>query len=155
MQSHAHEENNLNYLHTAMGSKLAITAEGRALGVNVGSSLEMSAQCSAAVKEANRMLAMIKRGMGEKSEHVIIVLCQSIERPFNLPKHFCLEMRHKGWDGHIPTCGDVKGHRGSPKDHEQPGDEEKLWFSHFPNRRTRQSPKPLTSSLRANRCFVV
>ena len=62
MQSHAHEENNVNYLHTTMGSKLAITAQGRALGTNVGRSLEMSAQCSAAVKKANQMLAMIKRG---------------------------------------------------------------------------------------------
>lgn len=86
MQSHAHEENNPNYLYTTMGSKLAITAQGRALGVNVGSSLEMSAQCSAAVKKANRMLAVIKRGTEEKSEHIIIVLCQSM---FNNPVPSC------------------------------------------------------------------
>lgn len=81
MQSHAHEENNLNYLHTTMGSKLAISAQRRALGANAGSSLEMSAQCLAAVKKANWMLAMIKRGTEEKSEHVITALCQSIECP--------------------------------------------------------------------------
>lgn len=87
MQSHAQEENNLNYLYPAMGTKLAITAQGRALGANVGSSLEMSAQCSAAVKKANWMLAMIKRGTEEKSEHIIRGLCQSI---FDTPVPSCL-----------------------------------------------------------------
>lgn len=94
MQSHAHEENNLNYLHTTMGSKLAITAQGRALGTNAGRSLEMSAQCSAAVKKANQMLAMIKRGTEEKSEHVITVRCQSTECPCSILPSVMNKERH-------------------------------------------------------------
>lgn len=38
----------------------------------------MSARWPAAVKKANRMLAMIKRGAEEKSAHIITVLRQSI-----------------------------------------------------------------------------
>lgn len=53
-------------------------ARGRALRADVDSSLEMSARWSAAVKKAHRMLAMIKRGAEEKSEHIITVLRQSI-----------------------------------------------------------------------------
>lgn len=38
----------------------------------------MSAQCPAADKKANGTLAMIKRGAERKSEHVVMVLCQSM-----------------------------------------------------------------------------
>lgn len=66
-------------LTTSMGSKLAAAAaQGLALGVNVGSSLEMSSQCSAADKKANGRLAMIKRGAEEKSEQNILALCQAM-----------------------------------------------------------------------------
>lgn len=66
-------------LTTSVGPKLAAAAaQGRALGVNVGSSLEMSSQCSAADRKADGRLAMTERGAQENSEQIISVLCQSI-----------------------------------------------------------------------------
>ncbi|XP_061469779.1 structural maintenance of chromosomes protein 1A-like isoform X2 [Rhineura floridana] len=45
-----------------MGSELAVTDQERDLGVVVDSTMKMSTQCAAAVKKANSMLAIIRKG---------------------------------------------------------------------------------------------
>lgn len=46
IQSSAHGKNNLNYAYTMIGSKLAITAQERDMGVFVDSFLKTSSSCS-------------------------------------------------------------------------------------------------------------
>lgn len=105
-------------LTTSVGSKVAAAAaQGRALGVNVGTPLEMSAQCSAADKKANLgMLGMIRRGAEEKSEEIILVLCQSM---LNNPSPPALGAEHRD-----RGTGTLR----SSKDSDQPGEEDIFLF---------------------------
>uniref|UniRef100_A0A8C3SII8 Activating signal cointegrator 1 complex subunit 2 n=1 Tax=Chelydra serpentina TaxID=8475 RepID=A0A8C3SII8_CHESE len=72
-----------------MGSKLAVTTQERDLGVIVGSSLKTSTQCAAAVKKANRILGIVKKGVDKKIENIILPLYKFMVNP-----HFeyCVQM---------------------------------------------------------------
>ncbi|CAM5136177.1 unnamed protein product [Eretmochelys imbricata] len=63
-------KHNLNYTYKMMGSKLAVTTQERDLGIIVDSSLKTSTQCAAAVKKANRILGIIKKGIDDKTENI-------------------------------------------------------------------------------------
>uniref|UniRef100_K7EZH3 Reverse transcriptase domain-containing protein n=1 Tax=Pelodiscus sinensis TaxID=13735 RepID=K7EZH3_PELSI len=56
-------KNNPNYTYSMMGANLATTNQERDLGVIVDSSLKTSTQSAAAVKKANRMLGIIRKGI--------------------------------------------------------------------------------------------
>uniref|UniRef100_A0A8C3P8K5 Gypsy retrotransposon integrase-like protein 1 n=1 Tax=Chrysemys picta bellii TaxID=8478 RepID=A0A8C3P8K5_CHRPI len=56
-------KNNPNYTHNMMGANLATTNQERDLGVIVDSSLKTFTQCAVAVRKANRMLGIIKKGI--------------------------------------------------------------------------------------------
>ncbi|CAM5134922.1 unnamed protein product [Natator depressus] len=80
---------NPNYTYTVMGSKLAVTTQERDLGVIVDSSLKSSTQCAAAVKKVNRMLGIIKKGIDNKTENIILPLYKSMVRPH---LEYCVQM---------------------------------------------------------------
>ncbi|CAM5171781.1 unnamed protein product [Natator depressus] len=81
---------NPNYTYTMMGSKLAVTTQERDLGVTVDSSLKSSTQCAAAVKKAIRTLGIIKKGIDNKTENIILPLYKSM-----VPPHleYCIQIR--------------------------------------------------------------
>ncbi|KAG6933171.1 hypothetical protein G0U57_019969 [Chelydra serpentina] len=64
-----------------MGANLATTNQEKDLGVIVDSSLKTSMQCAAAVKKANRMLGIIKKGIENKMDNILLPLYKSIVRP--------------------------------------------------------------------------
>ncbi|CAM5079620.1 unnamed protein product [Natator depressus] len=72
---------NPNCTYTMMGSKLAVTTQERDLGVIVDSSLKSSTQCAAAVKKVNKMLGIIKKGIDNKTENIILPLYKSMVCP--------------------------------------------------------------------------
>ena len=72
---------NPNYVYKLMGSELSATNQERDLGVLVDSSMKMSTQCAAAVKKANSMLGIIRKGIENKSASVILPLYKSLVRP--------------------------------------------------------------------------
>lgn len=57
------EKNNPNYVDSVMGSELAATSRERILRVLVDRTVKASAQCAAAVTEAKRTLAIIRKGI--------------------------------------------------------------------------------------------
>ncbi|CAM4589232.1 unnamed protein product [Lepidochelys kempii] len=61
---------NPNYTYNMMGANLSTTNQEKDLGVIVDSSLKTSTQCAAAVKKANRMLGIIKKGIENKTENI-------------------------------------------------------------------------------------
>ncbi|CAM4478002.1 unnamed protein product [Lepidochelys kempii] len=74
-------KHNPNYTYTMMGSKLAVTTQERDLGVIVDSSLKTSTQCAAAVKRANTMLGIIKEGIDNRTENIMLPLYKSMVHP--------------------------------------------------------------------------
>ncbi|CAM5108054.1 unnamed protein product, partial [Natator depressus] len=71
-------KNNPNYTYNMMGANLATTNQEKDLGVIVDSSLKMSMHCAAAVKKAIRMLGIIKKGIENKTETILLPLYRSM-----------------------------------------------------------------------------
>ncbi|CAM4540291.1 unnamed protein product [Caretta caretta] len=59
------------------------------LGVIVDSSVKTSTQCAAAVKKANGMLGIIKKGIENKTENILLPLYKSIVHPH---LEYCVQM---------------------------------------------------------------
>ncbi|CAM4622379.1 unnamed protein product [Lepidochelys kempii] len=74
-------KHNPNYTYQMMGSKLAVTTQERYRGVIVESSLKTSTQCAVTVKKVNRMLGIIKKGIDNKTEDILLPLYKSMVRP--------------------------------------------------------------------------
>uniref|UniRef100_A0A8C8SCV0 Reverse transcriptase domain-containing protein n=1 Tax=Pelusios castaneus TaxID=367368 RepID=A0A8C8SCV0_9SAUR len=87
-------KNNPNYTYNMMGANLATTSQEKDLGVIVDSSLKMSVQCAEAVKKANRMLGIIKKGIENKTANVLLPLYKSMVRPH---LEYCVQM----WSPHL------------------------------------------------------
>ncbi|CAM5132666.1 unnamed protein product [Eretmochelys imbricata] len=87
-------KNNPNYTYTMMGANLVTTNQERDLRVIMDSSLKMSMQCAAAVKKANRMLRIIKKGIENKLENILLPLYKSMVRPH---LEYCVQM----WSPHL------------------------------------------------------
>ncbi|CAM4557507.1 unnamed protein product [Lepidochelys olivacea] len=64
-------KNNPNYTYNMMEVNLATTNQEKDPGVSVDSSLKTSTQCAAAVKKANGMLGIVKKGRENKTEYLI------------------------------------------------------------------------------------
>ncbi|CAM4594941.1 unnamed protein product [Lepidochelys kempii] len=82
-------KHNPNYTYKMMGSKLAVTTQERDLGVIVDSSLKTSTQCAAAVKKANRLLDIIKKGIDNKTENITLPLYKYMVHPH---LEYCVQM---------------------------------------------------------------
>uniref|UniRef100_A0A452HI16 Reverse transcriptase domain-containing protein n=1 Tax=Gopherus agassizii TaxID=38772 RepID=A0A452HI16_9SAUR len=87
-------KNNPNYTYNMMGANLATTSQEKDLGVIVDSSLKMSTQCAEAVKKANRMLGIIKKGIENKTENILLPLYKSMVCPH---LEYCVQM----WSPHL------------------------------------------------------
>uniref|UniRef100_A0A674J903 Cytochrome P450 family 4 subfamily F member 22 n=1 Tax=Terrapene triunguis TaxID=2587831 RepID=A0A674J903_9SAUR len=74
-------KHNPNYTYKWVGPKLAVTTQERDLGVIVDSSLKTCTQCAAAVKEANRILGIIKKWIDSKAENILLPPYKSMVRP--------------------------------------------------------------------------
>ncbi|CAM4645910.1 unnamed protein product [Lepidochelys kempii] len=74
-------KNNPSYAYNMMGANLATTNQEKDLGVIVDSSLKTSTQCAVAVKKANRMLGIIKKGIENKLENILLPLYKSMVLP--------------------------------------------------------------------------
>ena len=77
-----------------MGSELPVMDQERDLGVLVDSSVKVSPQCAAAVKKANSMLGMIKKGIENKTANIIMPLYKTIVRPY---LEYCVQF----WSPHL------------------------------------------------------
>uniref|UniRef100_A0A8C4XYG1 Reverse transcriptase domain-containing protein n=1 Tax=Gopherus evgoodei TaxID=1825980 RepID=A0A8C4XYG1_9SAUR len=82
-------KNNPNYTYNMMGAHLATTSQEKDLGVIVDSSLKMSTQCAEAVKKANSMLGIIKKGIENKTENILLPLYKSMVHPH---LEYCVQM---------------------------------------------------------------
>ena len=85
---------NPNYKYTLMGSELAETDQERDLGVVVDNSMKMSRQCVTAIKKANAMLGIIRKGIENKSASIIMPLYKSLVRPH---LEYCVQF----WSPHL------------------------------------------------------
>ena len=65
---------NQNVSYQLMGSELSVMDQERDLGVLVDSSMKESTQCTVAVKKANFMLGLIKKGVENKTASIIMPL---------------------------------------------------------------------------------
>ncbi|CAM5148917.1 unnamed protein product [Eretmochelys imbricata] len=74
-------KNNPNYTYNMMGPNLATTNQEKDLGVIVDSSLKTSTQRTAAVQKANGMLGIIKKGIENKMENILLLLYKSTVCP--------------------------------------------------------------------------
>uniref|UniRef100_K7F105 Reverse transcriptase domain-containing protein n=1 Tax=Pelodiscus sinensis TaxID=13735 RepID=K7F105_PELSI len=87
-------KNNPNYTYSMMGANLAMTNQERDLGVIVDSSLKTSTQRAAAVKKANRMLGIIRKGIENKTQKILLPLYKTMVRPH---LEYCVQM----WSPHL------------------------------------------------------
>uniref|UniRef100_K7EYK1 Reverse transcriptase domain-containing protein n=1 Tax=Pelodiscus sinensis TaxID=13735 RepID=K7EYK1_PELSI len=87
-------KNNPNYTYNMMGANLATSNQERDLGVIMASSLKMSTQCAEAVKKANRVLGIIKKGTENKMKNILLPLYKSMVRPH---LEYCVQM----WSPHL------------------------------------------------------
>uniref|UniRef100_K7EYK2 Reverse transcriptase domain-containing protein n=2 Tax=Pelodiscus sinensis TaxID=13735 RepID=K7EYK2_PELSI len=87
-------KNNPNYTYSMMGANLATTNQERDLGVIVDSSLKTSTQSAAAVKKANRMLGIIRKGIENKTQNILLPLYKTMVRPH---LEYCVQM----WSPHL------------------------------------------------------
>ena len=55
-----------------MGSELSVMDQERDLGVLVDSLMKVSTQCAVAVKKANSILGLIKKGIENKTVNIIM-----------------------------------------------------------------------------------
>ena len=67
--------------YNLMGSELVVTIQERDLGIVVDGSMKMSTQCAAAVKKANSMLGIIRKGTENKTASIMLPLQKSMVRP--------------------------------------------------------------------------
>ncbi|EMP36995.1 hypothetical protein UY3_05796, partial [Chelonia mydas] len=96
-------KHNLNCTYKMMGSELAVTIQERDLGVIVESSLKTSTQCAAAVKKANRILGIIKKGIDNKTDNIILPLYKFMVCPH---LEYCMCNPHTSWVWHsVPSSG--------------------------------------------------
>ncbi|CAM5114425.1 unnamed protein product [Natator depressus] len=82
-------KNNPNYTYNMMRANLATANQEKDLGVIVDSSLKTSMQCAAAVKKANGMLGISKKGIENKMENILLPLFKSMVRPH---LEYCIQM---------------------------------------------------------------
>uniref|UniRef100_A0A8C3SIE1 Uncharacterized protein n=1 Tax=Chelydra serpentina TaxID=8475 RepID=A0A8C3SIE1_CHESE len=87
------KKHNPNYTYKMKESKLAVTTQEGDLGVIVDSCLKTSTQCAAAGKKANRMLGIIRKGIDNKTENILLPLYKSMVRPH---LEYCVQM----WSPH-------------------------------------------------------
>uniref|UniRef100_K7EXW6 Reverse transcriptase domain-containing protein n=1 Tax=Pelodiscus sinensis TaxID=13735 RepID=K7EXW6_PELSI len=87
-------KNNPNYTYSMMGANLATTNQERDLGVIVDSSLKTSTQSAATVKKANRMLGIIRKGIENKTQNILLPLYKTMVRPH---LEYCVQM----WSPHL------------------------------------------------------
>ncbi|CAM4509126.1 unnamed protein product [Lepidochelys olivacea] len=87
-------KNNPNYTYNMMRANLATTNQEKDLGVIVHSSLKTSTQCAAAVKKANGILGIMKKGIQNKMENISLPLYKSMVRPH---LEYCIQM----WSPHL------------------------------------------------------
>ena len=72
---------NKEYNYSIDNSCLKVVDEERDLEVIVNKNLKSSAQCSKAVKKANKALGFIKRNFEYKSKNIVLPLFKSMVRP--------------------------------------------------------------------------
>ena len=72
---------NQNFSYQLMGSGLSMTDQERDLGVLVDSSMKGPTQCVAAVKKANSILEIIKKGIENKTANILMSLYKTLARP--------------------------------------------------------------------------
>lgn len=60
------------YMYSVTGSELSITIQERDLEIIVDRSLKTLAECTASVKEANRMLGIIRKRIENKIKHILM-----------------------------------------------------------------------------------
>ncbi|CAM4625917.1 unnamed protein product [Caretta caretta] len=89
-------KNNPNYTYNMMGANLTTTNQEKDLGVIVDSSLKTSTQCAAAVKKANGTLGIIKKGIENKTENILLPLYKSMVRPH---LEYCVLISKKRYTG--------------------------------------------------------
>jgi len=75
------EFNNKQAKYDMNDVQLECVSEEKDLGVIISEDLKCEKQCSEAVKEANRMLGMIKCNFIDRSKETIILLSKSLDRP--------------------------------------------------------------------------
>jgi len=63
-------------------TQLQEVCEEKDLGIIVSDDLKWDKQCTAAVKQANRILGMIKRNFADRSKETILALYKSLVRPY-------------------------------------------------------------------------
>lgn len=83
-----------------MASNLAVTDQETDLGGVVGNSLNMATQCPAAMKKANPMLGIIRKGIVNKMADIIAPLYKSSNATFGIqfwlpspPKRFVVQKK--------------------------------------------------------------
>uniref|UniRef100_K7F1Z4 Reverse transcriptase domain-containing protein n=1 Tax=Pelodiscus sinensis TaxID=13735 RepID=K7F1Z4_PELSI len=87
-------KNNPNYRYSMMRANLATTNQERDRGVIVDSSLKTSTQSAAAVKKANRMLGIIRKGIENKTQNILLPLYKTMVHPH---LEYCVQM----WSPHL------------------------------------------------------
>ena len=85
---------NQNFTYRLMGSELSVTAQERDLGVLVDNSMKVSTQCAAAIRKANSMLGVIKKGVENRTANIIMPLYKSMVRPH---LEYCVQF----WSPHL------------------------------------------------------
>jgi len=75
----------LNYVMDA--TKLQVVSEERGLGIIVSDDLKWEKQCTVAVKQANKILGMIKRNFVDRSKEKILALYKSLVSPY---QEYCI-----------------------------------------------------------------
>ncbi|GAB0203278.1 mitochondrial enolase superfamily member 1 [Grus japonensis] len=95
------EKHHLEAQHRLGSTWLESSSVERNLGVLVYNKLNMSEQCAAAAKKANRMLGCINKGITSRDEEVIVALCICQGTPgtvFSFGLHYTKKM-WTGWRG--------------------------------------------------------
>ena len=83
-----------NFSYQLMGSELSMTDQERDFGVLVDSLMKVSTQCAAAVKKANSMLGIIKKGIENKIANIIMALYKMLVRQH---LEYCIQF----WSPHL------------------------------------------------------
>lgn len=86
--------NNINYQYVMDGKALLDVKEERDLGVIVQNDLKCGQQCIKAIKQANKVLGMIKRSFNFLNRNMLLQLYKSLVRPH---LEFCIQ----AWNPHL------------------------------------------------------